>query len=76
MLVGMRVLSLGLLVVAGMLAQEANQVQHSIQVKTGPDVGSAVPHFEAPDQNGRIQTLDTVAGPQGTLLVFYRSADW
>jgi hypothetical protein len=46
------------------------------QVKTGPAVGSAVPAFEAQDQNGRPQTLSSVAGPKGTLLVFYRSADW
>jgi hypothetical protein len=46
------------------------------QVKSGPAVGSAVPKFEAADQNGRTQTLESVAGPKGTLLVFYRSADW
>ena len=46
------------------------------QVKTGPGVGAAIPRFEASDQNGRKQTLESVAGPKGTLLVFYRSADW
>ncbi|HEY3837567.1 MAG TPA: hypothetical protein VGL72_13385 [Bryobacteraceae bacterium] len=45
-------------------------------IKTGPAVGSTVPGFEAPDQNGRTQTLASVAGPKGALLVFYRSADW
>lgn len=46
------------------------------KIPTGPAVGSSIPAFEAPDQNGRIQSLHTIAGPKGTLLVFYRSADW
>lgn len=45
-------------------------------VKTGPAVGQRVPSFSLPDQNGRAQTLDTIAGPEGAMLVFYRSADW
>jgi len=45
-------------------------------IKTGPEVGSTLPSFEAPDQNGRAQNLQSVLGPKGALLVFYRSADW
>jgi len=45
-------------------------------IKTGPQVGSTVPSFEAPDQNGRLQNLKSVLGPKGALLVFFRSADW
>ncbi len=45
-------------------------------IKTGPEIGSMLPSFEAPDQNGRPQNLKSVLGPKGTLLVFYRSADW
>ena len=67
MLVDMRVLRLGLAVTVGLLAQ---------QVRTGPGVGSVVPSFEAPDQNGHVQTLESVGGPKGALVVFYRSADW
>jgi hypothetical protein len=46
------------------------------QIKTGPDVGATVPDFSAPDQTGREWTLKSVMGPQGAVLVFYRSADW
>lgn len=46
------------------------------QIRTGPAIGSAIPKFEAPDQNGRVRTFDSIAGPKGALLVFYRSADW
>ena len=45
-------------------------------IKTGPEVGSTLPAFEAPDQNGRVQNLQSILGPKGALLVFYRSADW
>jgi len=45
-------------------------------VKTGPEVGTQIPAFSLPDQNGRQQTLSTIAGPKGAMLVFYRSADW
>ena len=43
---------------------------------SGPAVGQAVPDFSLQDQNGRIQTLRSIMGPKGALLVFYRSADW
>lgn len=44
--------------------------------KTGPAVGSNVPRFDAPDQNGVRQSLQSIAGPKGAMLVFFRSADW
>jgi hypothetical protein len=44
--------------------------------KTGPAVGEAVPAFSAADQNGRTQTLASVVGAKGAMLVFFRSADW
>jgi hypothetical protein len=48
--------------------------QHAI--KTGPEVGSTFPSFEALDQNGRPQNLKSILGPKGALVVFFRSADW
>lgn len=42
----------------------------------GPAVGTPVPAFSAVDQFGRTQSLQSVAGPEGTMIVFYRSADW
>ncbi len=45
-------------------------------VKTGPAVGSQVPPFEAVDQYGRLQTFETLRGPKGLILLFFRSADW
>ena len=42
----------------------------------GPQVGEKIPDFALPDQYGRIQTLDTIMGERGAMLVFHRSADW
>ena len=42
----------------------------------GPKVGETVPDFELRDQHGASRTLSSLAGPNGTMLVFYRSADW
>jgi hypothetical protein len=45
-------------------------------IKTGPEVGQEVPAFSALDQHGRTQTLESILGPRGAMLVFFRSADW
>jgi len=45
-------------------------------IKTGPAIGQPVPDFSLQDQTGRTQTLKSVSGPKGTMLVFFRSADW
>jgi hypothetical protein len=48
----------------------------AISIKTGPAVGQPIPDFRLSDQLGRKQTFETVKGPKGAFLVFYRSADW
>lgn len=45
-------------------------------VQAGPGVGATLPAFEAVDQHGRRQSFETLRGPQGLVLVFFRSADW
>lgn len=42
----------------------------------GPQLGDTVPPFSGFDQFGRTQTLETTSGSKGTMLVFFRSADW
>lgn len=44
--------------------------------KLGPQVGERVPDFQLTDQNGKTQTLQSIMGPKGAMLVFVRSADW
>ena len=43
---------------------------------TGPDQGQRIPAFLLPDQNGASRSLEDLAGPNGLLLVFHRSANW
>jgi peroxiredoxin len=43
---------------------------------TGPDPGQRIPDFSLRDQNGKFQSLKTLAGPNGLVLAFVRSADW
>jgi hypothetical protein len=71
-----------LIVLTGMLALAfstltAAQSRAPIDVASlGPQVGELVPEFNLSDQNGQIQTLDSIKGPNGTMLLFHRSADW
>lgn len=44
--------------------------------KLGPQVGEKVPDFSLKDQYGNVQTLKSIMGPKGAMLVFVRSADW
>jgi cytochrome oxidase Cu insertion factor (SCO1/SenC/PrrC family) len=44
--------------------------------KLGPQVGERVPDFSLKDQSGKAWTLDSIMGPKGAMLVFFRSADW
>ena len=54
---------------AAMLAQTAPD-------SPGPTVGARVPHFQLSDQTGVKRSLQSVMGPKGLMLVFFRSADW
>lgn len=62
-------------VVAGQRRAAAPPTAPDLQ-KLGPLVGSRVPIFTLPDQDGRARTLGSLMGPKGLMLVFSRSADW
>ena len=56
---------------------DATQGRTPIDVASlGPQVGERVPAFSLPDQNGQIQTRESILGPNGAILVFHRSAAW
>lgn len=42
----------------------------------GLEVGQHAPAFGLPDQFGQEQSNDTLKGSKGTVLLFFRSADW
>ena len=60
-------------------ALEGNTIHvRSVKMLTGIglDEGQKAPAFSARDQFGGEQNLDTLKGPNGTILLFFRSADW
>jgi len=72
--------SITLLAAAGLLqfplgAQAPARTKIDVS-KLGPQVGERVPDFSLKDQNGKTQTLQSIMGPKGAMLVFIRSADW
>lgn len=42
----------------------------------GPMTGAKLPAFEARDAAGRLRAFDSLKGPNGLILVLFRSADW
>jgi peroxiredoxin len=42
----------------------------------GLAVGQKAPAFSAVDQFGHEQSTETLKGSKGTVLLFFRSADW
>jgi hypothetical protein len=62
--------------VRGKLDNDTIQIASIEPMTIGLAVGQKAPGFSAPDQNGRIQTLESLKGQNGTVLLFFRSADW
>ena len=63
-------------VAVGVGAVSAQQAQTVDVTTLGPQVGQKAITFQLPDQQGRPQSLASVAGPKGTMLVSFRSSDW
>jgi peroxiredoxin len=58
---------------------DANKIRvASLQMfsEAGLRTGEKAPDFSARDQFGNTQTLESLRGSKGTVLLFYRSADW
>ena len=65
------------LLAAAATAGDARQPTPAVDTATvGPQVGATVPPFSGVDQFGTTQSLATLSGPKGLMLVFSRSADW
>jgi len=62
--------------VHGTLTDDTIQLVSMEPMSIGLAVGQKAPDFSLRDQHGNIQTLDTLKGANGTVLLFFRSADW
>ncbi len=63
------------LTLLGLLPQAPPPTRIDIS-KVGPQIGQRVPDFNLKDQAGKPWTLQSIMGPKGAMLVFFRSADW
>jgi hypothetical protein len=62
--------------VRGILDGDTIQTASIELMSIGLAVGQKAPVFSVRDQFDRAQTLDTLRGSNGTVLLFFRSADW
>lgn len=62
--------------VHGTLDEDTIQVSRLEPLSVGLAVGKSAPAFSLRDQSGEVQTLDSLKGKNGTVLLFFRSADW
>lgn len=57
--------------------QPSNPLAQAVDVESvGPKIGEALPEFSLRDQGSHIQSLKSLLGPKGAVIVFFRSADW
>ncbi len=62
--------------VRGTLDDDTIRIASIELMSIGLAVDQKAPAFSARDQFGRVQTLDSLKGTNGTVLLFFRSADW
>jgi len=48
----------------------------ALQFDVGIKAGQKIPPFRLVDQNGTPRDFNSVKGSKGTVLLFFRSADW
>jgi hypothetical protein len=61
---------------SGTLDEDTIHLSSINLMSIGLAVGQKAPALSAHDQFGGAQTLDSLKGPNGTVLLFFRSADW
>jgi peroxiredoxin len=74
-----RTLAISVAVVLGVASSSALVAQSAPAVDVralGPQVGDRIPDFALEDQHGVRRTTASLMGPNGLILLFYRSADW
>ena len=57
-------------------AQENPCAEHASAPSVGLEIGQQAPAFALPDQFGHEHSNETLKGSKGTVLLFFRSADW
>jgi hypothetical protein len=73
-------IEVGILFFVGLFAlpsgRENPSTNHPIAPSVGLEIGQQAPAFAISDQFSHEQSNETLRGPKGTVLLFFRSADW
>jgi hypothetical protein len=73
-------LGVGILFFVGLFAipggQENSSTNQAVAPSVGLEIGQPAPAFVLADQFGHMQSNETLKGSNGTVLLFFRSADW
>jgi hypothetical protein len=56
--------------------QESPTANHAVSASVGLEIGQRAPAFALADQFGHEQSNETLKGSKGTVILFFRSADW
>jgi hypothetical protein len=56
--------------------QENPPTNQGVPPSVGLEIGQRAPAFALSDQFGHEQSNETLKGSKGTVLLFFRSADW
>jgi len=77
MKIGSHILFLIFAGVFGLVAAQENPLTNAtVPPSIALEVGQHAPAFVLRDQFGQEQSNDTLKGSKGTVLLFFRSADW
>jgi len=75
MKIGIAILcSIGFLALAS--GQENHLPNEGVAASVGLEIGQQAPAFTLTDQFGHEQSNQTLKGPKGMVILFFRSADW
>jgi len=73
------IVMLGILALAASPSARAGAGKEATEVDTpavGLEVGQKAPAFSGTDQFGHEETNESLKGSHGTVILFFRSADW
>ena len=62
--------------IAAWMPGHAQSDVKTTEATIGMETGEKAPQFKLKDQFGREQSNETLRGANGTVLLFFRSADW
>jgi hypothetical protein len=62
--------------VRGTIDEDTIHVTSCGPMAIGLEIGQKAPDFSAHDEFGKVRSLETLKGANGTVLLFFRSADW